>query len=157
VEDIVSNAQAAIDEARRHIAAQSQDSNALDTKAAGLITIASGLFALAVTRIHLGNLAEFVATGCSLAYFGLGLLCCFQAIRPRSDFSNGADPSFVADLAGDYPHWSVMQQLAIALGEAREKNVEFLGNKQGWYEQALVTAPFVALGVTLMVYTGALA
>jgi hypothetical protein len=157
VEDIVSNAQAAIDEARRHVAAQSQDSNALDTKAAALITIASGLFALAVTRVHLGNLAEYVASGAALLYFVLGLTCCFQAIRPRSDFSNGADPSFLAELAPNYPHWSVMHQLAIALGEAREKNLRFLGKKQGWYEQALVTAPFLALGVTLMVYTGALA
>ncbi len=156
VEDIVSNAQAAIEEARRHIVAQSQDSNALDTKAAALITIASGLFALAATRIHLDTAAQFVAGGASLLFLGLGLYCCFQATRPRGDFSYGANPSFVAELVPNYPNWSVMHELAVALGEAREKNVKFLSRKQGWYEQSLVTAPFVALGVAMMLYTGAL-
>lgn len=155
-EDIVSNAQAVIDEARRHIMAQSQDSNALDTKAAALITIASGLFALAATRIHLDTAAQFVAVGASLLFLGLGLNCCFQAIRPRRDFSYGANPSFVAELVPNYPNWSVMHELAVALGEAREKNVKFLSRKQGWYEQSLLTTPFAALGVAIMLYTGAL-
>jgi hypothetical protein len=49
-----------------------------------------------------------------------------------------------------------MQQLAVSLGEAREKNVAFLSAKQGWYEKALVTVPFLGLGVALMAYSGAL-
>ena len=56
----------------------------------------------------------------------------------------------------DYPHWSVMHQLALSLGEARETNVEFLRVKQGWYEKAVVTAPFIALGVAFMAYTGSI-
>lgn len=156
VEDIVLNAQATIEEARRHIAAQSQDASALDTKAATLITIASGLFVLVATRVHIATPAQYIAGGASLIYLGIGLICCLQAVRPRDDFSYGAYPSFLAELIPNYPHWSVMQQLAVALGEAREENVAFLGQKQGWYEQALVTAPFLALGVALMIYTGAL-
>jgi hypothetical protein len=158
VESIVANAQATIDEGRRHIAAQAGDADAMDTKTAALITIASGAFALLVTHTNLAdlNLYQGVAAGVALAYFVLGVACCVQAIRPRKDFTYGAYPSFLAALVPDYPHWSVMQQLAVTIGEAREKNVAFLGIKQGWYERAIVTAPFIALGVTAMAFTGAL-
>lgn len=68
VEEIVANAQTTIDEARRHITAQSADSNALDSKAAALITIASGLFALVATRVHISAQAQYVAGGAALLY-----------------------------------------------------------------------------------------
>jgi hypothetical protein len=156
VEDIVANAQAAIEEARRHIAAQSQDANALDTKAAALVTIASGAFAFLVSHTGMSRPDQYVAGGSTLVYFILGVGCCVEAIRPRKDFSYGAYPSFLAALVPDYPHWSVMTQLAVTLGEAREKNVAFLGIKQGWYERAVITAPFIASSIAAMAYTGAL-
>jgi hypothetical protein len=128
----------------------------LDTKAAALVTIASGAFALLVSHTAIWRADQLVGGATTLAYFILAVACCVEAIRPRSDFSYGAYPSFLAALVPDYPHWSVMEQLATTLGEAREKNVAFLGIKQGWYERAIITAPFVALGVAAMAYTGAL-
>jgi hypothetical protein len=155
-ESILLNAQAACGEARRHIDAQAKDAEVLDTKAAALITIGAGALGLTVTHLQLLSAGHLVSIGLALAYLAIGLACCFQAIRPREGFSYGAYPSFLAGLISGYPHWSVVTRLAESLAEAREKNVRYLAVKQRWYERALMTVPFVALGVAFMAYTGAL-
>jgi hypothetical protein len=129
VESIVANAQAACEESRRHIMAQSQDANAVDSKAAALIPIASGLFALLVTHVRIESPGNFVSSVLTLSYFGIGLACCFQAIRPRDGFSYGAYPAVLATYVGTHPNWSLLQGLATALGEADHNNRTFLGAK----------------------------
>lgn len=156
-ESIVANAQATIDEARRHIAAQAKDAETLDTKASALITITSGVVAFALGRAYITTSSQAVAAITTTLYLVLGVTACFQAIRPRRKFSYGASPAFLADLVAKYPHWSVMQQLAASLGRAREENVGYLDTKQGWYERALLTGPFLGAALAAMAYTGAFA
>lgn len=155
-ESIVLNAQAACEEARRHISAQATDSEALDTKAAALLTVLAGAFTLGVTHVSVQGERQVVAGTAALVYVAILVGCLIQATRPRETFSYGAWPSYLAELVPTYPHWTVMQRLAEALGQAREGNVMFLFVKQRWYERALVTIPFVAFGVALMATTGAL-
>jgi hypothetical protein len=154
-ESIVLNAQAACDEARRHIAAQARDSEALDTKAAALLTVTAGVFSLSVTRVQIGEVDQLFAGATTLTYLAILVTCLIQATRPRDSFSYGAWPSFLSDLVADYPNWTVMQRLAESLAKAREGNVKFLYLKQRWYERALVTLPFVAIGIGFMAISGA--
>ena len=156
-EDVIANAKAAIEEARRHIDFQVKQADAIDTKTAGIMTLAGGAAGLAVGRLHLDNDWQLVATiGTALVLIAL-VAFAVQTLRPRGGWSYGANPGDVAKAADRYSHRAVIRRLALALAEARERNTAVLETKHRYYQRALATVVLYLLALGWMLQSGALA
>ena len=156
-EDIVASAKAAIDEARRHIDFQVKQADAIDTKTAAIMTLAGAAAGLSVGRLHLNTDAQRLPAIVTLIVLVALLSFAIQALRPRGGWSYGANPADIAQAADRAAHSVVIQKLALALAEARKKNVAVLDAKHRYYQAALLTVVIFLLALGWMLQSGALA
>jgi hypothetical protein len=152
--DVVANANAACEEIRRHIDHQSDDSSALDTKASALFTFATVVAGIVAARVHLDTPEGAAAGGITFVLALLSVWAAIQTVRPRENFSYGADPDALVGELERYPPSSILLSMAASLASARDLNVAFLDAKQRWYVWSLRLAFVAVVSLALDVQTG---
>lgn len=124
-----------------------------------------------VTKVHpsLGLVAGLIAPRLQLENPGRGIpailvfvvvmvlvVCSILAIRPKADFSFGADPTALVAELENYSQVSMALGLAEALATARLMNLRALDGKRAWYTRALVALGACLVGIAWLVYIGAI-
>jgi hypothetical protein len=84
------------------------------------------------------------------------VVCSILAIRPKADFSFGADPTALVAELENYSQVSMALGLAEALATARLMNLRALDRKHAWYTRALMALGGSLVGIAWLVYIGAI-
>ncbi len=156
-DEVIANVEAMLAEMRQHVDHQSTDAESVDTKATAILTVTAAGATLVAARIgaldtDIRRLSAFV-TVVVLVSLTVSL---FQALRPREKFSYGPTPRTMMRYADRQWHKPFMLWMADSFVQARDRNVEFLDAKQGWYQRALRCLVATVIGVAWMVQTGAI-
>ena len=154
--DVLANAQTACQEIRTQLDHQIRTADSIDTKAWALVTVTGLVSGLIAPRLEVANgaqgVAAFVVFLIAMAIVGSSIL----AIRPKADFSYGAEPAVLVAELERYPQVSLALGLAEGLAKARAINLAALDRKQAWYTRALLALAASLVGIAVLVYLGAL-
>ncbi len=154
-DEVIANIDAAIVEMRVHIDHQSKDAESVDTKATAILTVTAAAAALLAARIGaLDTDVRRLSAAVTVLVLVSLTVSLFQALRPRDEFSYGPNPGTMIGYADRQWRKPFLLWMADSFVAARERNVEFLEAKQGWYQRALRCLVATVLGVAWMVQTG---
>jgi hypothetical protein len=154
-EDVMANAAAAIDELQRHIDHQSKDAESVDSKAAAILTLTAAAIPLAATRFGaMDTDAKRWAVLIATVAVGALVVSLFQALRPRSVFSYGPNPTTIGRYADRESRKAFALWMLDSYIAARDINVDFLRSKHGWYQRSLRALISSALAVIWMINVG---
>jgi hypothetical protein len=154
--DVLANAQAACQEIRTQLDHQIRTADSIDTKAWALVTVTGLVAGLIAPRMQLDDPGRGIPAILVFVVVMVLVVCSILAIRPKADFSFGADPTALVAELENYSQVSMALGLAEALATARLMNLRALDRKHAWYTRALMALGGSLVGIAWLVYIGAI-
>jgi hypothetical protein len=154
--DVLANAQAACQEIRTQLDHQIRTADSIDTKAWALVTVTGVVSGLIAPRLQLDDPERGIPAIIVFLVVMTLVACSILAIRPKADFSFGAEPTALVAELENYVEVSFALGLGEALATARQMNVRALDRKRAWYTRALLALAGSLVGIAWLVYIGAI-